>query len=154
MPAGPLSSKAAGQEPLCPSVQCSTDARLIGVVAQDGTVGYLKPSLPVSQSFVDTVAKHGRPTTRFRFTAPCIQKGCQNWREDSCRIIEKEVEARDPATSASSALPPCSIRSRCVWFGQRRAAACRICPHIITDTYTGENFAGVNQPCEGHGPAS
>jgi hypothetical protein len=35
--------------------------------------------------------------------------------------------------SAGTALPTCTIRQTCRWFGQRGRDACVVCPLVVTD---------------------
>ena len=116
--------------PLCPSARCEPDALLIGVVGTSGRVGHLTPAVPVDDSFV-TKAREGRaPEKRFRFAQPCVERQCRHWTGSRCGVIDAAL-SRDLESQES--LPRCGIRPRCRWFAQSGAAACRVCPLVVTD---------------------
>lgn len=118
----------------CPSSRCEPGATLLGVVNADGTVGYISPALTIDEDFVATARRGRTPESRFRFAGPCVESGCRQWTGSSCGVIERVLEA-DLAEAAPDrgSLPHCSIRSSCRWFAQEGAAACAVCPLVITE---------------------
>ncbi len=106
-------------------------ARVIGVVRHDHEtpeVDYLEEPLEVTPELLEMAAPLP-PTEIFRFAANCQQGACAHWAESECSLVERMVELI-PATSLM--LPRCAARSTCQWFAQRRGAACRVCPLVVT----------------------
>ena len=120
-------------EPLmCPSAPCKEGAVLLGVVGSDGRVGYLKQRVHVDSDFV-RIAREGRsPEKRFRFSLPCVQSGCGQWKEGRCGVPDK-VLPQTRAPELHEKLPACTIRPECRWFAQEGASACVGCSEVVTD---------------------
>lgn len=118
-------------ERACPSGRARVGAHLLAVHTADG-MGYITPTIPVTDEFL-AVVEHtgGAAESRFRFTEPCVEAACRQWKDGGCGVIEGVLASASPP---SGALPACGIRSRCRWFAQRGAAACAVCPLVITDT--------------------
>jgi hypothetical protein len=116
---------------LCPSGRARPGAQLIGVQSADG-VGYVLPPLPVDQAFLDQVDAAGSDAgRRFRFTEPCVERGCRQWSGDGCGLIGRLLESDAP--KADQPLPACGIRGRCRWYSQQGAKACHVCRYVVTD---------------------
>jgi hypothetical protein len=115
---------------LCPSAPAQEGSILLGVVQADGSIAYLKDRIEVTREFLE-IARFGRsPEQRFRFSAPCRESACGQWTDGGCRLPESLADAIPE--SESDRLPHCSIRARCRWFDQAGAAACRVCPLVVT----------------------
>lgn len=118
----------------CPSSTCDTGAVLLGKVKKDGTVGFLSSRLELDESSVTEFAKLGTPEVYYRFSNTCVESGCKQWDQSAghCSVIKKilTVEVDFPL---SNTLPNCLIRKTCRWYFQDGAAACRICPLVVTD---------------------
>jgi hypothetical protein len=129
-------------EHLCPSGRCESGALLIGVVGASGKVGYLTPPAAVDDAFVDQALEGRAPERRFRFAQACAENGCDHWSEGRCGVIDAVVQMADEDTIEAEvgALPACGIRPRCRWFAQRGAAACRVCPLVVTDLMRGPDL--------------
>jgi hypothetical protein len=121
-------------EPLaCPSAPPEWDgAELIGVVEGSVEEPHVRfvPRRPVTPELL-ALASPVTPTEVFRFTAPCKQGGCSQWRDGQCGVATAAVAHLDPAPQA--ALPACAIRPSCRWWHERGADACRRCRYIVTD---------------------
>lgn len=117
---------------LCPSGRCEADSKLLGIVQEDGRIGYLGAPLEIDETFIARAQEGRSPERRFRFTTPCIEGGCKHWAGTRCGVIDKMLEALDDVDEA--ALPKCGIRNYCRWFRQSGVAACHVCPLIITDS--------------------
>lgn len=122
---------------VCPSSMIDRpDAKVLGVIKDDGRVEYLAEPRPVTPEFV-AIASQGRdPHLRFRFTSTCGQSGCKSWSGGRCSIADLEVDNVPPVTNA---LPACPIRATCRWFEQRGAAACGVCPQVIHGIFNAED---------------
>ena len=120
---------------LCPSAPAQMNSILLGVVQIDGSVAFVKDRLQVTREFLDIAAKDGAPETRFRFSSPCIGSACKQWANGGCSVPGRLVEILPRAASTNPPLPNCSIRDQCRWFDQEGAAACRICPVVITRSH-------------------
>ena len=117
---------------LCPSGKCAPGAKLMGIVQEDGRIGYLGQPLEVDDQFVERAHEGRMPERRFRFVNPCAEGGCHQWTGTRCGVIDKvmtELEGHE-----AEALPRCGIRPHCRWFAQNGAAACSVCALVITDT--------------------
>jgi hypothetical protein len=124
--------KSGVQKPLCPSTAADAgveEMHLSGIVGADGLVAHLLTPLPVNDDFLAEVQAKGRPEDRFRFSAPCVEKRCENWAGGQCGLIGR-IRAALPEPQATAALPPCGIRARCRWWLQDGAAACAVCPQV------------------------
>ena len=116
----------------CPSSTCSEDAVLLGKVKQDGTVGFLQNKMQLDAAAVAEFQKMGEPERRFRFSSPCVQKGCGQWSNGKCGVIKEVLNAFADANLPQDA-PKCIIRSSCRWFHQEGVQACYACSFVITD---------------------
>jgi hypothetical protein len=116
---------------LCPSAPCKEDAILLGIIKKDGKVSFASKRIVVDKDFVE-IAHTGRPPEkRFRFSAPCMRNGCEQWIQGRCRVIDETI--RVFGTGDPDQLPNCAIRDQCRWYEQCGAAACSVCPEVITD---------------------
>ncbi len=117
---------------MCPSARCEPGAQLLGVILPSGRVAYASGEVTVDEEFV-AIAREGRtPEKRFRFTSPCVRGACRQWTGSSCGVIER-LRALPDLGGSDADLPPCVIRPRCRWYLQEGAAACAICPEVVTD---------------------
>jgi DNA-binding transcriptional regulator YdaS (Cro superfamily) len=115
---------------LCPSAPAQEGAILLGVVQADGLIAYLKDRIEVTQEFLE-IARAGRlPEQRFRFSSRCQESSCAQWANGRCSLPARLAEFIHESTK--DRLPRCSIRSQCKWFEQAAAAACRVCPFVVT----------------------
>jgi len=105
---------------------------LLGLVQQDGTIGYLGDPLEIDAEFVDRASQGRTPERRFRFVNPCAECGCRQWTGTRCGVIDRTMEQL--AGGETENLPRCGIRPHCRWFRQNGADACRVCSLVITDT--------------------
>src|ERR1044071_5036945 len=92
---------------LCPSAPCGQGTKLIGIVGSDGQVGYITPPIPLTNEFVQTAQLAEDTGRRFRFSGPCVERGCAQWTGSRCGIIDQILEA-NPETGKDR-LPPCGI---------------------------------------------
>jgi hypothetical protein len=139
----------------CPSARCEPGATLLGIVNADGTVGFVTPPLQIDEEFVQR-AKQGRdPEKRFRFAGTCVESGCKQWTGARCGVIDRVLGAgvTGPSAVASAgtraSLPQCAIRSTCRWFAQSGAAACGVCPLVVTEASASSDAgagAGLGSP--------
>jgi len=120
---------------LCPSARPEmSGSKVFGLIS--GTVdaprlAYLKQPLPVTEE-VKALSGSVTPTEVFRIAATCVQKNCQHFDGENCRLAMQVIETL-PAVVEQ--LPPCSIRSECRWWQQEGKAGCMRCPQVITDNY-------------------
>src|SRR5690242_973104 len=85
-------TKASDGPALCPSAPGMPGAALIGVVQEDGRVTHLGTPLPVDAGFLDTARAHGPPERRFRFSSPCVERGCTQWDGQGCGLIDRILD--------------------------------------------------------------
>jgi hypothetical protein len=105
---------------------------VIGVLGENGRLGYLRPSITVDEQFIDACEGHGDPETRFRFADRCVENSCEHWSGARCSLIGRLMTAgRDTGAAQSAELPRCAIRSACKWFSQEGPQACAICPVVV-----------------------
>jgi hypothetical protein len=118
----------------CPSARAEAGATLIGVIGTDGRVAYLKTALQIDQDFIDEASRGGAPEERFRFSGTCVEGRCVQWNgaASRCGVLDGVRPVLGDGTGAG-ALQPCVIRGACRWYQQDGAAACRICPMVITE---------------------
>jgi hypothetical protein len=121
------------EERTCPSSRCEPGATLLGVVNSDGTVGYVTTPLTIDEDFVATANEGRTPERRFRFAGPCVEGRCQQWTGSRCGVIDKVLDMPTDNLPDAAGLPKCSVRTTCRWYAQSGAAACRVCPYVITD---------------------
>ncbi len=133
-------------EYLCPSARCEEGAILLGIVGEDGIVGYVTPRLIVNSEFVHQAHEGRAPEKRFRFSQPCIKSGCQQWTGSRCGLIDRVLnaiqEADTPNWSART-MPKCSIRPGCRWFAQAGPKACTGCPFVITNVRSDDQSTDI-----------
>ena len=100
-------------------------------------MAHVTPPLRVTEEAAAAAHAGRAPEKRLRFAQPCVEHGCRHWAGSRCGVADAalELEAED------GPLPRCGIRPRCRWFAQSGAAACRVCPLVVTDV-TGALAAG------------
>ncbi|HEV7381323.1 MAG TPA: hypothetical protein VGN64_16105 [Dyadobacter sp.] len=121
----------AGDPLLCPGYISKPGAKLFGIQNGEGKIDYLRQTITIDQTFVDS-AQQGRPAEeRFRFAGKCIEKGCHQWDDTShqCGLAGAIIERMN--SPLSNAPKHCPIRNRCRWFAQRGMDACANCNDII-----------------------
>jgi hypothetical protein len=120
--------------PICPSSRCAAGATLVGIVMSDGHVAYATDRIEIDEEFVRRAREGRSPERRFRFASPCVRGACSQWTGTRCGVIDSVLQAL-PTSDAGfeGELPCCSIRPQCRWFSQTGAAACAVCPLVITD---------------------
>lgn len=118
---------------LCPSARCKAGATLLGVVREDGTIAFLPAGFEVDEDFVRLVRQGRNPESRFRFADRCIEGACQQWKDHHCTVPGKVRSRLDVLPESGE--PDCAVRPYCRWYRQDGAAACDICPLVITDVY-------------------
>jgi hypothetical protein len=128
---------------LCPSAPGTPGAVLIGVVEADGRVANLGTPLSVDIGFLEVARANGPPERRFRFSSRCAEGHCSQWDGQRCGLIDRVLGhvAAAGALEMPASLPRCAIRADCRWWRQRGAAACAVCPLVITDAGVPETEA-------------
>jgi hypothetical protein len=123
---------------LCPSSNIDEpNARVLGVLGADGRLTFAKVPIPVTPEFI-AIAKKGRdPSKRFRFTTPCIQRGCRHWENERCLVADVVTDemASPECAPASTREQACPIKDACRWYHQRGEDACRACPEVIAHIF-------------------
>lgn len=117
---------------LCPSARAEEGALLLGVVGPDQAVRMLADPEPLTPELTEAVAAVSEPEKQFRFANRCVKSGCNQWHDGRCGVIDL-VMSFNQHLPQPAALPPCAIRSQCRWHKQAGAAACTVCPFIVTD---------------------
>ena len=115
----------------CPSGRCREGTLLIGVMGQGGQVRYLGEPLKVDADFVAAAAVGRTAETRFRFAEPCAANDCGHWAGRECGLVNSLLDVDQDLPESDRGLPHCGVRRSCVWFKQRKAAACRLCPLVV-----------------------
>ena len=113
---------------LCPSTTpraAGEAARIVGVVDSDGRVANLLTPIPATQAVL--AAAGPEPENAFRFSAPCAEGLCTQWRDNQCSLIGRIRAAIAPEDDR---LPVCAIRGDCRWFQQDGKAACGVCSYV------------------------
>jgi hypothetical protein len=116
----------------CPSAQPEMQgAVLLGVLQSSDSgrqIAYVDRILPVTDALL---AKTGpiEPTEVLRFAAPCQERKCQHFDGTDCRLVTRIVQILPAVVDA---LPLCTIRATCRWFGQEGRSACLRCPQIVS----------------------
>ena len=125
-------SNANSRPVMCPSAQPGIPGGLaFGVVAgtaEDPRIAWIEKPVPVTPELL-TLAAPVDPTQVLRIAAPCQEKACCHFDGTDCQLAVRLVQLL-PAVVDS--LPPCLIRPDCRWFRQEGAAACRVCPQVVT----------------------
>lgn len=111
----------------CPSAAVDDHARLFGVVDDDQRVQFLGAPIPLESQLVEALARDDQTARRLRFTAPCAQGACAQWRDGGCGV------ARRVAAAVTTELPSCGLRDTCRWWAQEGTAACAACVWVRTD---------------------
>ena len=120
----------------CPSAPCKEGNVLFGRVLADKTVSYLEEPVVVTSVFVEA-SKAGRaPEQRFRFTAPCAQSSCKNWKDERCGLIDEVERALAPQAQLNPEVRACSLRATCRWFLQKQEAACVACKFVQRESFS------------------
>jgi len=134
---------ASGGEKSCPSAFLHEGALLLGVMTPSGTLSYVQPPTRVDADFVARAKAMGRPESRFRFSAPCVEAGCPQWTGEGCAVVDNVLEEEEPVQLESGRLPRCAIRRTCRWFAQRGADACAVCPRVVADVGGTETYSST-----------
>lgn len=118
----------------CPSATLSDGAVLLGIVNENGSVGFISNKTILTGELFDEIAAVPEPEKQFRFSNACVESGCRQWKEGKCSVIQRVLDAN---SAIEPQLPGCSIRNSCRWFFQEGPKACSFCPYIITDMVAG-----------------
>lgn len=116
---------------MCPSAPMSEGAILLGVIGSNGTVDYIRDQTLISTEFIEIASKGRPPEERFRFSSPCQESACAQWKFGGCSLPARLSEVA-PSGEMSDGLPLCSIRNQCRWFHQEGRDACYLCPLVVT----------------------
>ncbi len=120
---------------LCPSSRCEEGNILLGLVNAEGRIDFIPGHVEIDAKFVE-VAKQGRPPEqRFRFSSPCLKRGCEKWDGERCGVA-KILHERGPdllPPEPATAPPRCSIRPNCRWYGEYGDCICFTCSWVITE---------------------
>ncbi len=127
----------------CPSSTAEDGAILLGVVNEDGTVGYISTPVTIDDAFIQEASQHGNPEHQFRFSNACVEAGCRQWQTGKCGVIKNIMES-NADVELEPRLPECSIRTSCRWFHQEGPKACSFCPYIITNMLEQVTNTAVN----------
>lgn len=119
---------------LCPSAMCEPGNHLLGIVGRDGKVAFLRQSIVIDEAFVSSAHQGRAPEKRFRFTTPCLESGCKQWKDGRCSIADEVILVLETDHPNQTNLPACGIRRNCRWYKQSGVSACAVCPEVITDT--------------------
>ncbi|URN18446.1 MULTISPECIES: hypothetical protein [Streptomyces] len=134
---------------LCPSSTCHEGAVVIGVLGEDGRLGYLRPAVPVDEGFVGAARRLGDPESRFRFAGACVRESCEHWSDRRCGLVGRLADAARQRGIGPAAEPPrCAVRAECRWFAQEGRSACSVCPVVVYRPTERRARAG-----DGDGPA-
>jgi len=117
---------------LCPSARCEDEALLLGVVQEDGQIGFLGNPIEIDAEFVARARTGRAPERRFRFATGCVEGACRQWTGTRCGVIDGVLERL--ALNDGRPVPRCGIRAHCRWYRQSGLDACHACPLIVTDT--------------------
>ncbi len=121
------------EQQICPSATGETaDAQIIGFIGTDGVVAKIAPPIPLTEEMRESIGP--QPERKFRLAGACVQSKCANWQNQACALIgrmREEVDRLQRPTGPAGKLPPCAIRSACVWWRQTGPEACRVCPYVI-----------------------
>jgi len=112
----------------CPGITLPDGAVLLGVVNEDGSVGFL-----LNDEIVVTGAPHDQYDQLAIVPAPGKHSRLNN-AEESYSIIQCVMCMND---NAEPPLPDSAIRTCCSLFYRKESDTCRFCPYIITNTLTG-----------------
>ncbi len=124
-------------EILCPSACCKPGADLLGIVMGSGEVSFLPVPVKIDDSFVQIALQGRRPEKRFRFAAPCLTDGCEQWSQGRCGVIDRFTAGVAAEIDPLGDVRHCLIRPQCRWFSQNGAAACQVCSQVVTDVSEG-----------------
>lgn len=122
---------------MCPSSRAQPGAQLLGVRQADGHVAILPQPLRINEAFIEAAKQDAPAEQRFRFTNKCVETGCGQWTGSRCGVADKIVSAINQL-QVTDTLPECAIRPQCRWYQQQKAAACKVCAFVITETSTEE----------------
>ncbi|MBB3034103.1 hypothetical protein [Alteriqipengyuania lutimaris] len=121
----------------CPSAPHQhPEAKLIGVVLEEddgkggaeARVSYLEKDVALPEDF-DPESLGVDPGHALRFSAPCANNGCGQWRDGGCGLGKAIIEQMQPVVDVA---PACTLRATCRWFAENGTASCVRCPQITT----------------------
>ncbi len=118
----------------CPSSVAQVGAILLGVINDNGSVGYLETPVEIDEDFLTTAGENAALERRFRFSSKCVKSGCEQWHDGKCGVIERMIDLNPDWHEHNPSLPSCSIRPTCRWYSQEGAKACSHCPHVVTNS--------------------
>lgn len=116
----------------CPSAPHDhAEAKLFGVVLEEEgetRVSYLEKSARLPEDF-DADELGVDPGHALRFSAPCANKGCGQWKNGGCGLGKEIVKRLQPVVDVA---PACTLRSTCRWYAENGVSSCLRCPQITT----------------------
>jgi hypothetical protein len=114
---------------LCPSTTprvAGEATHIVGVIGVDGRVANLLTPIPATVAVL--AAAGPDPETKFRFSSPCAEGACTQWRNSECSLIGRIRAA--VTLDEQAKLPVCAIRAHCRWWQQDNRAACDVCSYV------------------------
>lgn len=137
----------------CPSAPHQhPEAKLLGVVLEDGgetQVAYVEKDTDVPGDF-DPHSLGVDPGHALRFSAPCANSGCGQWREGGCGLGKAILEQLQPVVDVA---PACTLRATCRWFAENGKASCLRCPQVTTRRLKGEEIVVPRTPIGPRAPS-
>lgn len=119
----------------CPSSRAdSPHSAVFGIVDNRGTfpiIRYLERPVPATAEVL-ALTEGDPPNQVFRFTSPCQNARCANFRNGECSLPDL---LQEHAPAAGNKHVACPIRSTCRWFHQHSFEACARCVAIVTSEY-------------------
>ncbi|WNC94767.1 hypothetical protein RI103_33010 [Paraburkholderia sp. FT54] len=120
----------------CPSAPAEAASAVLGAVMENGTVAYISPKIPVSDTLLSGLRANGIPLeNRIRFLGPCMGGACAQWTGHRCGLVDAIVAAPAVLSEPEDGMPKCGIRGTCRWYAQHAHAACVQCPIVIYDPH-------------------
>ena len=120
----------------CPSAPFDhPEAKLLGVVLEeDGVaqVAYADKGAELPDDF-DADELGIDPGHALRFSAPCANSGCGQWRDGGCGLGKAILEQLKPVVDVA---PACTLRATCRWFAENGTQSCLRCPQVTTKAPT------------------
>ena len=133
----------------CPSAPHQhPEARLLGVVLEEegeARVAYLDKGTALPDDF-DADALGIDPGHALRFSAPCANHGCGQWRDGGCGLGKAIIAQLAPVVDVA---PSCTLRKTCRWYTENGTASCVRCPQVTTRAHPSK---AVHVPRSAYGP--
>ncbi len=117
---------------ICPVAPANDGSEVFAATGYDGRSYHFSTQFRLPKDLLDDAVK-GNWEKRFRFSSPCLQAGCEQWREGKCALSRAIIDDVAERRLEALPIPKCAIREHCLWHDEHGEKSCSVCSYVVTD---------------------